>query len=275
VWSQYRFSHRLDLDGISGKTHTHYGIDGAISGRGGRAVALGWLHRSEWIHLSIRLRALSPAYTAIRSAPAAAYGSGNERGVSASVRFRPGGGNTVEGFIDRHGTVDKPGNWPVRRLGTRSRLSATHRFSRHVTGDVRIATVTERSQKTETRDRYARGFRLRFRTRGSNKFQVWAERVSGRNPTIATALAAGGELGATVSRLKLNLWFAHGRSTGTAARIYAFRPEVWGGRSVISLPRAGSALTIRASTELGPLKTTAAYHALPVRRISFQAELSR
>jgi hypothetical protein len=166
MWSASTFDQRLTIDDIPGRDHTHYGIDGAFStGHGrlfaegalssiadgsrshaGRAVAAGWHRKTEVTQLQIRLRHLSPHYTAIRSAPNAAYVGSNERGISAAFRFRPGTGFLLDGFIDRHQNIRTPLGGSSRRHGTRSRLAATRRFSRQISVDGRIATVIERSQ---------------------------------------------------------------------------------------------------------------------------------
>jgi hypothetical protein len=293
LWSRSEFSHPLTLDGITGNVHNHLGIDAAIqfgqnrlfaeiagnhvadesTSKRGRAIAMGWRRVEGPLRIDLRARTLSHGYVGIRASPSSAYGGGNEWGFSSAIRYRSKNGPTIDAFLDRHGTLLPPPRWSTPRRGTRSRLSLTNRLSPHLTLEARISSIQERSQRRESPDRFSRGFRLRTRiTTSQTRLTLWAERVTGRNPDHAVGRAIGADLRLTRGRLAADLWGARSRSTGTAARIFGFRPEAWGGRSVVSLAADGWSASIRATSRWAHLKIALVTHLSPNRRFALQIE---
>ena len=165
---------------------------------------------------------------------------------------------------------------PLRRVGTRSRVTLYHQLRKFLFADLRIATVLERSHKLETADRFSRAVRLRLKIKPRyGTLSVWGEHVRGWDRAQGQAVAFGGDLRVLSGPVRLDLWLTHSRRSGSGARIYAFRPEVWGGRSVISLPADGYAASARLTVSSGPLEITAVTHAAPARRLAIQVGLTR
>ena len=242
----------------------------------GRAISLGWRRTEGPVRIDLRTRTLSHGYVGIRAAPSAAYGGGNEWGFSSTIRYRTKESLTVDAFLDRHGPQQPPPNWSTSRRGTRSHLSLTNRISPRLTLEARISSIQERSQRRESPDRFSRGFRLRTRIKTSQtKLTLWAERVTGRNPDHAVGRAIGADLRLTHGRLAADLWAARSRLTGTAARLFGFRPEAWGGRSVVSLAADGWSASIRATSRWAHLKIALVSHLSPTRRFALQAALTK
>ncbi len=293
--SQSIFSQILKVSEVKSRDHRHIGIDGVIplgSGRlfaeaaisrasnpgkyGGSALIAGWRLSRRGLRLQVRMRRLSPNYVAIRSAPSAAYGSSNEWGLGLSAGVRSFRKRGIEAFIDRHGSLVRSANRAARRIGTRSRVVVDQRLWNFLSTDLRIATVQERSSKAEMADRFSRGIRLRLKIKSRpGRLSLWGERVHGWDGEPGAAHAFGGDLTLQPGPFRLDLWLTHSSRLGSAARIYAFRPEVWGGRSVLALPSKGFAASARISASPGPLRATLVYHAAPSRRLALQVGLTR
>jgi hypothetical protein len=292
--SRSAFTHLLDLNGIQGRAHTHAAVE--VNLRLGSGHVFGEIVRSQSTasesqqralsavgavrfgsrtqRLTILGRRLEPEYVGIRSAPPAAYGGNNEQGIGISTEMRRSG-LRLSALIDRHATLERPDGWSRGRTGTRSRLSANLRMHTRLSLEARVATVQESAQKPEIPDRFSRNVRLRLKlSTGRNALTAWAEHARGRDGEKGRAIAGGGDLRLSNHLFKLGIWIAYGHRSGAGGRIYGFRPEVWGGRSVILLPSDGYAATGRLVITVGPLGLTLVYHHLPSRRLAAQLTLS-
>lgn len=284
------FDHPVQVDRSVGRTHDHVSVFGSAGGRNrtfaevvhariGRQRSHGALWGAAIVRRSLRvsatIRHLSPGYAAVRSAPSVAYTGGNERGFGLFARLTSRHVK-LDAYLDRHWTIVIPAGWTGRRTGTRSRLTASLDLARSTTCDLRVSSLRESVRQEGMAQRSSRAIRLRIKTvwRGM-RWSAWGEAARGADGQPGRALATGTEARVGHRAVSLDLWIARSHRSGRGARLYGFRPEVWGGRSVLLLPASGALVTTRVRLKLGSISLSSVYHHLPHRRAALQLDVVR
>lgn len=290
--SRSDFTLPVGLDGSLARTHRHAAVDATLpvlSGRlfleaaasrltepldaSGTALLVGWRSAPAALRVNAAVRRLSPGYRAVRAALPSAYGVANERGISLSATARVGRAR-FDTLVDRHAAIRRRPGAAVARAGSRTRVSFRHRVTGRVSIEVRLSSRRERDRRAELSDIRTRGARIRLAADG--RFagaRLFLEAADGHDARPGRAAATGVDVRLGRESLRLDFWAARSGVTGSGARTYAFRPEVWGGRSVVVLPRNGWAVSGRASVSAGPLASALSVHALPTLRVGVQVVL--